>query len=511
MKLLAVTARSATFALNNDSAYYAPSPFEVKLCGQVVREVEERNVFSLFNLSPDTEYVAEACGKKVAFRTAEESLFLSVKDFGAVGDGSNDDTEAFAAAIACAEKGTTVYVPAGNYLLRPVFLRSNILLYLDKGARLTGETDRNKYPVLPAVCGEGEKRRNYGTWQGEEAPCFASLITAVNCKNVAIAGEGVIDGNALSSDWYERHRVMRGAWRPRGVFFNRCKNVLMQGVTVRDTPSWNVHPYFCKGVKLYNLSLFNTPSMPTTDGIDPDCCEDVDIAGVHISVGDDCIAVKSGTLELARRYKTPCKNVRITDCLMESGHGGVVFGSESSGGIENVHVERCLFRGTERGFRIKTRRGRGRIGVISGVTFKNIVMKDVVTPFVINMYYNMGDETGHTEYVWTTQKLPVDDLTPVVGDFGFENMRCEGVCCCAGAFYGLPESPIERVKLKNVSFTFNPECQPSFPDMKEKNHSVKNGGLYFQFTDKVELENVTFEGVCGEEVECEGVGSVKRL
>ena len=85
MKLLAVTARSATFAMNNDSAYYAPSPFEVKLCGRVVREGEERNVFSLFNLSPDTEYVAEVCGKKVAFRTAEESLFLSVKDFGAVG------------------------------------------------------------------------------------------------------------------------------------------------------------------------------------------------------------------------------------------------------------------------------------------------------------------------------------------------------------------------------------------------------------------------------------------
>lgn len=104
MKLLAVTARSATFALNNDSAYYASSPFEVKLCGQVVREVEERNVFSLFNLSPDTEYVAEACGKKVTFRTAEESLFLSVKDFGAAGDGSHDDTAAFSAALACAER-----------------------------------------------------------------------------------------------------------------------------------------------------------------------------------------------------------------------------------------------------------------------------------------------------------------------------------------------------------------------------------------------------------------------
>lgn len=105
MKLLAVTARSATFALNNDSAYYAPSPFEVKLCGRVVREGEERNVFSLFNLSPDTEYVAEACGKKVTFRTAEENLFLSVKDFGAAGDGSHDDHSGIFGSIGLCRKG----------------------------------------------------------------------------------------------------------------------------------------------------------------------------------------------------------------------------------------------------------------------------------------------------------------------------------------------------------------------------------------------------------------------
>ncbi len=510
MKLMALTARSATFSTEYGSAYFAPSAFEVKLNGRSVREREERNVFSLFSLAPDTEYEVEADGKKLAFRTKKESLFLNVKDFGAAGDLSKNDCPAFAAAVACAEDGSTVYVPAGDYLLTPVFLKSGVTLYLEKGARLVGETDRTQYPILPGVTGDGRNRRNFGTWQGEEANCFASVVTAVGCKNIAIAGEGVVDGNALASDWYKNHRVMRIAWRPRGLFFNRCENILLQGITVRDTPSWNVHPYFCKNVRLYDLALFNTPSMPTTDGIDPDCCENVDIAGVHISVGDDCIAVKSGTLELARRYKTPCKNIGITDCLMESGHGGVVFGSESSGGIEDVHVERCVFRGTERGFRIKTRRGRGRVGEISRVTFKNIEMQNVITPFVINMYYNMGDETGHTEYVWTTEKLPVDDLTPIVGEFEFENMTCTGVACCAGAFYGLPEEPIKRIKLKNVSFSFDKNCAPSYPDMKEKNVAVKNGGLYFQFTDRVELENVTFDGVAGEEIVCDGVGVVQR-
>ena len=510
MKVLSITARSASFTTECNSAYYAPAPFDVLLNGETAVKEEEKNVFSLFNLTPDTEYILEARGEKLSFKTACETSFLSVKDFGAAGDGLRDDTPSFSAAVACAGEGSTIYVPAGDYRIKPVFLKSGITLWLDKGARLVGETDRTKYPVLPAVAGEGKSRRNFGTWQGEEANCFASMLTAIGCRDVAVIGEGVIDGNAQNSDWYVNHRVMRIAWRPRGVFFNRCENVLMQGVTVRDTPSWNVHPYFCKNVKLYNLSLYNIPSMPTTDGIDPDCCEGVDIAGVNISVGDDCIAIKSGTLELARRYKTPCRDIKITDCLMECGHGGVVFGSESSGGIENVHVERCIFRGTERGFRIKTRRGRGRVGEISGVVFKNIVMQDVITPFVINMYYNMGDQTGHTEYAWTTEKLPVDELTPLVGDFEFSDMKCTGVCCCAGAFYGLPEEPIKRIKLKNVSFEFNRDCQPSFHDMKEKNEAVKCGGLYFLFTDKVELENVTFSGVEGEEVVCEGVGSVHR-
>ncbi len=347
MKVLALSARTATLSLDNDSAYYSPSPFDVILNGEMVIEKLDVNVFTLFDLEPDSCYLVDAAGQQVEFTTLKETALLNVKDFGAKGDGLSDDTEAFSAAIACAPVNSTIYVDAGEYKLKPVFLKSNITLYLAKGSRIVGETDRTLYPVLPATIQTSDGQLNLGTWQGEEADCFASVFTGINCENIAIIGEGEIDGNALNSDWYENHRVCRIAWRPRGLFFNRCQNVLLQGITVKNTPSWNIHPYFCEDVKLYNLTLQNIPSMPTTDGIDPDCCNNVDIAGVKISVGDDCIAIKSGTLELAKKYQTPCSNITITNCLMESGHGGVVFGSESSGGIENVTVTRCVFEVTQ--------------------------------------------------------------------------------------------------------------------------------------------------------------------
>ncbi len=509
MKILTVTSRSATFELEQSNLpYYYGKNFSIKLNGKPYRE-DTRNVFSVFNLEPDREYKVEAAGEAAEFKTPSESYFINVKDFNAYGDGEHDDTGAFCAAIACMPENSVLFVPAGNYLLRPVFLKSGITVYLDKGACLTGRAERSEYPVLPAVI-EGKERLNLGTWQGEEACCFASLFTAYNCKDIKIIGEGTIDGNAQNGDWYINHRVMRTAWRPRGIFLNGCENVLLQGITVKNTPSWNIHPYFCKGVKIYNLALFNPPQMPTTDGIDPDCCNGVEIAGVDISVGDDCIAVKSGTLELAKRYKTPCKNIVIRNCLMREGHGGVVFGSELSGGIEDISVTKCLFSGTERGLRIKTRRGRGRIGKCDGIEFSDIVMENVKVPFVVNMYYNMGDQNGHSEYVWTTKKLPVDDRTPEIGKFVFKNMTCTGVEYSAGAFYGLPEAPIKSVTFENVSFSYNKDCEAGFPDMREKNEAVKNQGLDFRFCEKVILKNVKIEGQTGEEVCLEEVGEIKR-
>jgi len=505
MKILTVTSRSATFELDSNEPYYCNLKFQITLNGVVVRE-ENRNVFSLFGLSPKTSYEICACGQSVKFSTLDEHSLIDVRSFGAQGDGVHDDTEAFATAIACLKENFTLFVPDGIYFIKPIFLKSNMTLWLSRGAKLLGNPDRSAYPVLPAnLCGE-----NFGTWQGEEADCFASLITAIGQTNIKIIGDGVIDCNALAGDWYENHRVMRGAWRPRGIFLNRCGNILIQGLTVKNTPSWNIHPYFCHDVKLYDLLLENIPSMPTTDGIDPDCSNGVEIVGVKISVGDDCIALKSGTLELAKKYKTPCENIIIRNCLMCEGHGGVVFGSELSGGIRNVAVSQCLFDGTDRGLRIKTRRGRGRLGECGKVSFNNIIMKDVKVPFVINMYYNMGDENGHTEYVWTTEKLPVDERTPIIGSFAFRNMNCSGVGYSAGAFYGLPESPIKCVELENVTFSYNKNSEYGFADMREKNIAVKNQGLDFHFVEEVILKNVKLKGQDGEEVLLEYVGKYSR-
>jgi len=502
MKILTLTPRSVTLELDNDNIYYSLQPFEIYLNGELVRK-ENRNVFSLFSLSPATEYTVKAGEERIEFATEEEKYFFNVKSFNAYGDGVHDDTPAFTAAINCIPEGGTVYVPEGVYKLTPLFLKSGVTLYLERGAYLSGSADRASYPVLPAI----EGGINLGTWQGEEAECFASLITAINCKDVKIIGEGVIDCNALACDWYKNHRIKRTAWRPRGIFFNRCEGVVIQGLTVKNTPSWNLHPYICKGVKILDVRLFNTPDMPTTDGIDPDSCDGVEIAGAEISVGDDCIALKSGTLEFAKKYRLPCKNVSVRNCIMKQGHGGVVLGSELSGGIENVTVERCLFVGTDRGLRIKTRRGRGRVGVTDKIVFKNIKMDGVKVPFVVNMYYNMGDETGHTEYVYTTEKLPVDSRTPYVGEFAFTDMECTGVSYCAGAFYGLPEAPIKGVRFENVSFLYDSNAEAGYPDMKEINEKVAGGGLYFQFVESVTLKNVKITGAKGRPVVLEGVNS----
>ncbi len=508
MKILSLTSRSICLERQGSSPYFSQEEFDIYLNGELLRR-ENRNVFSVFDLAPGREYTINAGDETVVFYTGQESFCLNVRHFRALGDGVHDDTAAFQAAIACCPAGGTVYVPAGKYFLKPLFLKSEMTLYLAQGAVLLGHPDRQVYPILPGILRSGDEEMNLGTWQGEEVSCFASLLTAVNCHDVAVIGQGSIDCGGRDGDWYQDHRTMRIAWRPRGVFFNRCKNVLLQGVTVGNTPSWNIHPYFCEDVKLLDLKLYNDAHMPTTDGIDPDTCENVQIIGVDISVGDDCIAIKSGTIEQAKKYRKPCRNVTIRNCRMCAGHGGVVLGSELSGGIENVTVERCLFVGTDRGLRIKTRRGRGRYGLTGNITFRDIRMEGVKVPFVVNMYYNMGDNTGHTEYVWTTQKLPVDERTPLIGAFRFENMVCTHVGYCAGAFYGLPEAPIEAISFKNVSFSYDPESEAGFPDMKEINEKVKNQGLYFQFVEKVALEDVAIHGCIGDKVICEGVGSLE--
>lgn len=224
------------------------------------------------------------------------------------------------------------------------------------------------------------------------------MITGLHVENVKIIGEGVFDGNAQNGDWWVNHKIMRGAWRPNGLFLVHSKAVSLQGVTIKNTPSWNLHPYFSEKIDFIDLKIESPKDSPNTDGCDPESCKDVRIIGVNFSVGDDCIALKSGKIELGRTYKQPCERVLIRNCMMKYGHGAVVLGSEMSGGMKDIEVSQCFFLDTDRGLRIKTRRGRGNDAVIDGITFNNIYMKGVLTPLVMNMYYYCDDD-GKTEYV----------------------------------------------------------------------------------------------------------------
>lgn len=508
-----LSSRSFTIELDNKDIYHT-SNYSLYI-NDVLYAEANTNVISVYNLNPDTEYRVSLKVNNNVFekiiKTDYEYVSLNVKKFGAKGDGTTLDTAFIQGCImACPDNGR-VYFPKGEYYTGPLFLKSNITIELAEGAHLIGDIDRTHYPILPGVTYTSDEKDEYnlGSWEGNPLDCFASIITGINVSNVKIIGKGVIDGNAQNSDWWDDVRTRRIAWRPRGVFLNHCKNIALQGVTVTNTPSWNLHPYFSDDLKFIDLKLINPKKSPNTDGCDPESCNNVDIIGVYFSVGDDCIAIKSGKIYMGRKYKLPSSNFNIRNCSMNFGHGAIVLGSEMSGGIKNITVSQCLFNQTDRGLRIKTRRGRGKDAVIDGIVFENIKMTEVLTPLVINMFYYC-DPDGHTEYVYSKEKLPIDDRTPYLGKFTFKDIECSDVNVAAGTFYGLPEQPIESIDIENVSFKYAENPVSGRPAMMDGLDPMSGKGLIFDYVNNVNIVNVTFEGLKDKEIETFDVGSISR-
>lgn len=508
--------RSLTIELVNDECFYTAEQYSVYLNGVLVSEKQNLNVFSIYDLLPDNEYTIEVKFKEqtiaIKTRTKKEYVTLNVRKFGAKGDGITDDTMFIQAAINACPINGRVYIPNGVYSVAPLFLKSNITIELSENAHLLGNTDRTKYPVLPGMTLLTDESDDYnlGTWEGNPLDCFASIITGIEVENVNVVGKGIIDGNAQNGDWWINPRDKRIAWRPRGVFLVRCKNITFQGVTVTNTPSWNLHPYFSDDIHFIDMKLISPKDSPNTDGCDPESCRNVDIIGVHFSVGDDCIAIKSGKIYMGRKYKRPSEGFNIRNCSMNFGHGAVVLGSEMAGGIKNINVTNCIFNETDRGLRIKTRRGRGKDAVIDGIVFENIRMNSVLTPLVINMFY-FCDPDGKTEYVWSKEKLPVDDRTPYLGEFHFRNISCTNVNVAAGTFYGLPEQPIKKITLENIDFSYAKNPVSGVPAMMTGLDPMSNRGLIFYNVEDVEINNVHLDNNLDNEIECTNVNSINRI
>ena len=493
IKLQSITSRTASFELINNDSFYTKE-FDIYLNDKFIRK-DNKNVFTLFKLNPDSEYILRVNDEEVSFKTSFESSFLNVLDFNCDNSGNIDVTNIINYVISIAPKNSTVYIPSGTYLVTSLFLKSDITLYIDSNATLIGELDRHKYPILRAEL----NGKNYGTFEGKDCDIFASLINVLYEENVNVVGEGVIDQRAYMSDWYDDYHTIRIAYRPYGVFTNRSKNVSFVGLTVKNTAAWNMHPYFSDNIKIINMNLENPKNMPTTDGIDPDALDYALILGNTISVGDDCIAIKSFKLEYAKKYQRNCKNITIRNCLMKEGHGGVVLGSELSGGISDLTISNCLFKDTDRGLRIKTRRGRGQVGDVTNIEFNNILMDNVKTPFVINMYYNKGTNGAPLDPVVHSHDLEeINEGTPRMGKFKFSNIKAINVSYSAGEFLGLAESPIEEVELSNVDISFKTDAKEGLTDMFEGAKPKLKEGFLFENVKNIKEKNVNVLGNIGE-------------
>lgn len=427
-----------------------------------------------------------------------DSSFASVRSFGAKGDGKTDDTTAVQRAIdACAAAGGgAVVLPAGTYLCSPVFLKSNITLRLEAGAKLLGSRDWDAYPVV------------HGRWEGIVRDHKASLITGLGLENIAIEGRGVIDGqgdawwgeykkSSKLADSYaaqgitspppgkeeEFSKAQRCKYpRPRLVNLIDCKNVTIRDVTLRDSPSWTLHTVFCENVIIDGLTIEAPFDSQNTDGIDVDSCRLVRISNCNLSTGDDCIVIKSGKNEDGRRVGKPSEDITITNCITREGHAGVAIGSEMSGGVRNVAVSNCVFDGTKRGIRIKTCRGRG--GVVENVSYDNIVMRNMTGEAIsITMAYSGKVDPAEPE--------PVTEGTPIIRGISISDVRVNGardalVCD------GLPEMPVTDVSISNIRIT-------------------AERGMRWISARSVDLNNVEVKCSTGPAIECQNAQAFRVL
>ncbi|MGB6743513.1 MAG: glycoside hydrolase family 28 protein [Terracidiphilus sp.] len=354
------------------------------------------------------------------------------RDYGAKADGATKDTAAIQSAIDACEKkgGGTVELTAGTYVSAPIVLGSNITLHLDKGATLLGSPDHADYPAKIEF----------------KLPDAQPLIGATNAENVAITGEGTIDGNGES--WWQQargsgdHGILGNHPRPKLVIFDHCKHVRVEGVTVQNSPMWHLVPYYSDDVTIRNIRILAPYPSPNTDAIDPFSSSHMLIEHVYSDIGDDNVAIKSGPIN-SPGPDSPSTDITIRDCTFMHGHG-ISVGSELSGGAGNILAERIHFEGTDNGVRVKANRDRGHD--VSHLVFRDLDMKNVKYAIIISEYYPKvlppADEAPQ----------PVTRLTPHFHDITIENVTATGGQV-AGAIAGLPESPVENVVLRNVKIS----------------------------------------------------------
>ncbi|MBQ7916467.1 MAG: glycoside hydrolase family 28 protein [Firmicutes bacterium] len=408
--------------------------------------------------------------------------FINIHQFADASVNGTDWTNSFKQAFAEAAKcgGGTIYVPAGNYPTRSIEMVSNTTLYVDNGATINFTDDIENYELIDTE------------FEGLSSKAYKPLVHADHAENIAIVGQGTLNGNGQR--WWSELKARNLKYvRPYMINFQYCKNIKLEDVTITMSPSWTVHPLYCDNMLVRGITIKNPADSPNTDGIDPDGTKNLRILDCTIDVGDDCIAIKCGTEDTPNRQ--PSENITITGCTMLHGHGGVVLGSEMSGGIRNITISNCVFYETDRGIRVKTRRKRG--GAVEDVVVSNIVMDKVLCPFVFNMYYFCGKD-GKMKHVWDKNPYPVDEGTPVLRNVQINNIIAKNITSAAGFIYGLAEQYVENIQFTNCTVSMDPNGEPAVPAMLDGVDPMQAAGFYVRNASGLVFNNVVIKNAKGE-------------
>jgi len=400
---------------------------------------------------------------------------FDITKFGAKGDGVADCTVALRNAIAaCANAGGgRVMVPGGQFVTGAIRLQSRVNLHLADDAVLRfSQAPRDFLPMVLT------------RFEGVELFNYSPFIYALDARDVAVTGRGTLDGRADADHWWQwkteaadRTRLLQLAeqgvpvaerrfgdghfLRPNFIQPYRCTNVLIEGVTIVNSPMWEIHPVLSTNVTIRGVTIVSHG--PNNDGCDPESCRDVLIEGCTFDTGDDCIAIKSGRNADGRRVNVPVENVIVRDCVMKDGHGGVTIGSEITGGARNIFAERCRMDSPrlDRVLRFKNNAMRG--GTIEHVYMRDVTVGEVAESVVsADFYYEEGEAGG---------------FTPVLRDVEVRSVTSRK---SKYALYlrGFARAPIVDVRIADCTFdgVAQPEIVESVRDLALSNVRI-NGQL----------------------------------
>ena len=386
--------------------------------------------------------------------------FLITK-FGAKSDGQTNSTAAFQKAIAACSKagGGRVVIPPGTFLTGAIHLKSNVNLVVSKGATIKFSKNPNDY--LPVV---------FSRWEGTELMNYSPFIYAFEQRNIAITGEGTLDGQSGNDSWWpwngranygwkegtpnqrvDRNALMQMAeqgvpvkermfgashyLRPQFIQPYRCQNVLIEGVQIINSPMWEIHPVLSTNVTVRGVKI--SSHGPNNDGCDPESCSDVLIEDCDFNTGDDCIAIKSGRNADGRRLNTPTQNIIVRNCRMRDGHGGITLGSEITGGVRNLFAENCHLDSPNLDHALRVKNNAMRGGLLENLHFRNLDVGQVAHAVItIDFNYEEGAKGSFTPVV---RNYTVDHIVSKKSKYAFD-------------VQGLTSAPVYDLRLKDCTF-----------------------------------------------------------